>query len=286
MTRPPPSNAQSLAKRLDNLCRQQHIPVGRARRLIGIVVVGQLLEQTAAGVVKGASNIEVRVGTANSRASSDLDTVRRQTLGHYRAQLEEALRLGWHGFTGLLADQGPIATPGPIVYQPHRFRLKLEFQGGPFTSFTVEVSPEEVGSLELVETVPSTEAAAWFAELGLPHPRPVPVLPLPHQVAQKLHACTSPDTDTWANDREHDLIDLQLALGDVDELERLDLSEFRRPAERLFDARSMHPWPPEVTSRAGWEDAYAEQARGLGVLADLESAIAWANRLIARIAQA
>lgn len=286
MRREAPTNAQSLTQRIDNLCRDQQIPVGRARRLIGIVVVGQLLGQTAAGVVKGASNVEVRVGTANSRASSDFDTVRRETLAQYRADLEQALRVGWYGFTGLLSDQGPIATPGPIAYQPHRFRLKLEFRGGSFTSFTVEVSPEEVGSLDLGEAVPATEAAAWFAALGLPDPQPIPVLPLPHQVAQKLHACTSPDTETWVNDREHDLIDLQLALGDLDRLVCQDLAEFRGPAERLFRARRMHPWPPIVTPRSGWGDAYTQQARGLGVLADLESAVAWTNRLIKRIAEA
>lgn len=77
MTRLAPTNAASLAARLRNLCRERAIPEGRALRLLGVVVVGQLLARTGVGVVKGATNVEVRVGTARARVSSDLDTVRR-----------------------------------------------------------------------------------------------------------------------------------------------------------------------------------------------------------------
>lgn len=280
--RPGPSNARSLNTRLDNLCAARGIPPGRGRRLVGIVIVGQLLAETQAGVVKGASSIEMRVGTDRSRVSSDLDTVRRATLERYRGDLERALRAGWHGFTGILRDLGAIATPAPVAYRPHRFRLKLVFRGGDFTSFTLEVSPEEVSSFAEQEVVPANEAAEWFAELGLPEPAPVPVLPLPHQVAQKLHACTAPDRDEWINDRSHDLVDLQLAM---DGYETATLTPFRIVAERLFASRRMHAWPPTVTPRRGWELIYPQQASGLGVHTGLTEAVAWTNELIHRIAR-
>jgi hypothetical protein len=69
-----------------------------------------------------------------------------------------------------LKDLGPIATPTTLAYQPHRFRLKLEYHGGNFTSFTLEVSPEEVNSFVDHEVVRPDEAVACFAELGLPNP--------------------------------------------------------------------------------------------------------------------
>lgn len=279
--RPAPTNAKSLNTRLDNLCATRGIPPGRGRRLVGIVVVGQLLAETQAGVVKGASSIEVRVGTERSRVSSDLDTVRRETLEEYRSDLERALRAGWHGFTGTLKDFGDIATPAPVAYRPRRFRLKLHYRGGDFASFVLEVSPEEVCSFSEWETVPANEAVEWFAELGLPEPAPVPVLPLPHQVAQKLHACTVPDTDEWANERSHDLVDLQLAMDGYE----TSLTPFRTAAERLFASRGIHAWPPTVTARRGWELTYPQQADGLGVYTDLAHAVAWTNELIHRIAQ-
>lgn len=194
MTRERPANATSLSARLRNLCRDHDIPERRARRLLGVVIVGQLLAQTGVGVVKGASNLEVRVGTARTRVSSDLDTARRVSLEEFRDLLAEALRAGWEGFTGVVADRGPIDTPAPAAYQPYRLRVKLSYRGGSFTSLVMEVSPEEVGALDETEAITSQEAAGWCEALGLPAPAAVPTLPLAHQIAQKLHACTAPDS--------------------------------------------------------------------------------------------
>lgn len=277
--RGPPSNATSLAARLRNLCRDKDIPEGRARRLIGVVVVGQLLSQTRAGVIKGASNIEVRIGTAATRVSSDLDTVRQLTLEQFRDELSRALRAGWGGFAGTLADQGEIPAALPPDYQPHRFRIKLEYVGGDFVSIALEVSPEEIDALDRPDTIHSRDASEWFAELGLPEPAPLPALPLEHQIAQKLHACTAPDTDTWANDRAHDLVDLQLIMREF----AGTLAGIRAAATRLFTARQVHDWPPKVTARTGWAERYAEEARVLGVLEDLDAAVGWANDLVADI---
>jgi hypothetical protein len=111
--REPPSNARSLDARIRNLSRTRDIPEGRVRRLISIVVIGQLLRETGVGVIKGASNIEVRLGVQQTRVSSDLDTVRRTSLEDFRNQLAVALRDGWEGFTGVVADLGPIDAPVP-----------------------------------------------------------------------------------------------------------------------------------------------------------------------------
>lgn len=211
MTRAAPTSMRSLDARLRNLARGNAVPERRARRLIAIVVLGQLLARTDCAVIKGASNIEVRLGTRTTRVSSDLDTVRRVALEQFRDELAAALRTGWAGFVGVLVDDGEIETPAPDGYRPHRYRAKLEYQGGPFGTITIEVSPEEAGSLTDVDHVAAHDAAEWFHELGLPAPRPVPTLSLAHQMARKLHACTSPDTDIWVNDRAHDLVDLQLA---------------------------------------------------------------------------
>jgi hypothetical protein len=280
--REPPSNARSLDARIRNLSRTRDIPEGRVRRLIAIVVIGQLLRETEVGVIKGASNIEVRLGVQQTRVSSDLDTVRRASLEDFRDQLAVALRDGWEGFTGVVADLGPIDAPVPRGYQPHRLQVKLSYRGGDFGTVTVEVAAEEVGGLERAETVASAEAADWFAEIGLRSPQPVPTLPLEHQIAQKLHACTAPDTDERVNERAHDLVDLQLAL----EAYGGEVSELRAVTTRLFRSRRGHPWPPTVTARDGWEERYAHEAERVGrldVAADLDAAIAWANDLIRRI---
>jgi hypothetical protein len=279
MTRPAPTNATSLAARLRNLCRDRDIPEGRARRLLGVIVVGQLLTHTGVGVVKGATNLEVWVGTARTRVSSDLDTMRRVSLEEFRDLLAEALRAGWEGFTGVVADRGPIDAPAPAAYRPHRLRVRLFYRGGDFTSLTLEVSPEEIGTLGELETITSQEAADWCEELGLPAPRAIPALPLAHQVAQKLHACTAPDTDDWTNDRVHDLVDLEIAMDAY----AGDYRDIKAAAVRLFSYRNGHPWPPTVTARDGWADRYLQESARLGVIAELDAAIAWTNDLVATI---
>lgn len=221
----------------------------------------------------------MRVGTARTRVSRDLDTVRRVSLEAFRDRLAATLRDGWEGFTGIVADRGPIPTPAPAGYQPHRLRVRLSYRGGNFTSLVVEVSPEEVDALADEDAVTSDEAADWCQALGLPTPAAIPMLQLTHQIAQKLHACTAPDTDDWINDRVHDLVDLQIAI----ERYAGDHREIKAAAVRLFTSRSRHPWPPTVTARDGWANRYPQQAAGLDVITDLDAAIAWTNDLIARI---
>jgi hypothetical protein len=90
-----------------------------------------------------------------------------------------------------------------------------------------------------------------FTKLGLPEPRPVPVLPVAHQVAQKLHACTGV-TREGTNDRAHDLVDLQL----LDQEAGIDLPDTAATARRLFAARKSHPWPPTVRAHPDWPQLY------------------------------
>ena len=107
--------------------------------------------------------------------------------------------------------------------------------------------------------------------LGLPSPAPVRVLPLHHQISQKLHACSEPGSK-----RAHDLVDLQLMAP------MADAALVRQTAERLFAFRAAHPWPPTVVAGEGWEVRYADAAEGLVVL-DLEAAVEWVNKYIASL---
>lgn len=205
--------------------------------------------------------------------------MRRHSLDAFREQLAGALREGWDAFTGIRVDDGEIPTPAPDGYRPHRFRARLQIQGGDFGTIIVEVAPREAGAGQEVDPVAVTDAEVWFTQLGLPVPGPVPTLPLEHQIAQKLHACTLPDTERWINDRAHDLIDLQMMLR----VYGGSLGEIRRAAVRLFAARQQHGWPPVVTEREGWSARYAAEAEGLVVLEGVDEAIEWANRLIEQI---
>lgn len=101
-------------------------------------------------------------------------------------------------------------------------------------------------------------------------------MPVEHQIAQKLHACTYVNPKTNRNDRAHDLVDLQI----LEQEETIDYAELREIGTRLFASRRAHEWPPTVVEHDDWNTIYAEAAEGLDVLPTVTEAVAWANDLI------
>ena len=84
------------------------------------------------------------------------------------------------------------------------------------------------------------------------------------------------------SDRVRDLVDLQL----LDKREELDLGQLRATCLRLFDYRQLHSWPPSVEVGVGWDELYEAAIEGVDVLLEVGDAVAWANGLITRIAEA
>lgn len=113
-----------------------------------------------------------------------------------------------------------------------------------------------------------------FEALGFPRPNAIPLMPLPFQIAQKLHGVTSP-----GNDRARDLIDLQLIMS----LFVIDMEATADVCRRLFKYRRRQPWPPQISKGTSWDALYTEQRGSLPVLPTADEAVAWANALIARL---
>ena len=280
----PATSLRSLDARLRNHGEAVGHDFSRARRHIGALVVANLLHG-ADTVVKGGRNLEIRDGLAATRASTNVDIVRVRGLEKVLHHLENALEHGWAGFTGRLIDKGEIRAPVPPDHRPHRVEVKLDVEGRGFGTVQLEAAIEEAGGRQATDSIVSADGAGIFEAVGLPAPGPITVLTLPMQVAQKLHACTAPDTVDWKNDRAHDLIDLQLIALDLDDRQ---LPEVRETCERPFRSRTGHDWPPTITARQGWPLRYSEERAHVeaDVHEDLDQAVAWANEFIARVAQA
>lgn len=148
----PPRNLTSLLARLRNVCTEDTLVFGRAQRQLAIVVVGQLLRRLDGVVaIKGATNLEARLGTTRSRVSKDLDATIAADFDDLAETLRAELRRGWNGFSGTLSEPEQIQTPTPEGYRPYRFRLSLQFRSKPFTTLTFEVAPDEIGGLGEVD---------------------------------------------------------------------------------------------------------------------------------------
>ena len=268
----------SSMRHLDNAIRRASdgSPEGyvKTRTLVANVVVAQMLPD---GVVKGGSALKMRFGNAATRFTTDLDTATATDPEIYAQKLAEALAQGWEGFTGRIVAREPAQPQGvPQEYVMRPFDVKLSYNGKPWCTVPLEVGHNEIGDAEAIDWVELEDAAETLAEMGFPAPGKVPLMPLSHQIAQKIHAVTG------GGDRARDLVDLQLSAANA----HVDLAEVRRTCVRLFAYRKAQTWPPAVAKGEGWEALYAAQAAGLPVEPSVDDAVVWANGFVGRIENA
>jgi len=270
-----PNSATNLGKAIKRYCGKGWDDIRLARAMADLVV-GQMLP---GGVVKGGSSLLFRYGGGVTRYTKDLDTARAIGLDEYLDALRARLAEGWNGFTGKLVEVDPPSPPNvpkPYVMMP--YDIKLQYLGRSWMTVRIEIGHNEIGDADSHELTLPEDVAAAFVALGFPKPMAIPVMSLPYQVAQKLHAVSGKDSD-----RAHDLIDLQL----IERNSSLDLAEVRSVCERLFDYRREQSWPPRLVKGESWDRVYNEARATLRnadtVLAAVDEAVAWTNNLIERI---
>ena len=244
----------------------------RRRTAVANAIVASIMPD---GAVKGGSALKMRFGEEGTRATTDLDAARSSSLDEFVRSFERRLDEGWEGFEGRLVPTEPAHPRGvPEGYVMQPFDVKLSYNGKSWLTVPLEVGHDEIGDADEVEYGLAEDVAALFEAVGLPAPGPSPLMPLHHQIAQKLHAVSTP-----GGDRAHDLIDLQVicSLGDV------DLARTRETCVRLFAYRRQQAWPPVIEADGRWAGLYDAQAEGLDVLGTVDEAVDWANELIAAI---
>lgn len=278
MRRSPPTNLRSLESRIVNTARVRGTVTRRLQRAVANVVIGQMIPESA---VRGGAAMKIRLGEAASRYTTDLDVARARTVSvdGYVNDFRELLGSGWGGFTGTVERQpsaSPVGVPDEYIMQP--LLVRLAYLGRHWLSVQFELGCNELGASINADHHLAEDLQEIFADIGLPAPAPVPVLPIGHQIAQKLHACTA--TDVFGrNDRARDLVDLQILMKH----ERLAPWELKETCERLLRSRQGHRWPPTVVVHPSWPSLYERAVESLDVLVDVHAAADWANRLIREI---
>ena len=265
-----PNSRRNLDVALERLVGKPNLVAKRA--IMANAIVAQMLPD---GSVKEGSAIKMRLGDGATRFTTDLDVARASAMDDFSEQLAGSLAAGWEGFTGALIEgrqAHPKGVPPQYVMQP--FSVKLSYNGKPWMTVDLEVGHNEIGDADEPDFVSPEDANAVLEGLGFPPLGPIPVMALPHQIAQKLHAASAPGSM-----RAHDLIDLQL----LDKAYEGEYSDVRETCMRLFAYRKMQAWPPTIAGGAEWETAYADQLPSGDLISEVGGAIAWANSLIGRI---
>jgi predicted nucleotidyltransferase component of viral defense system len=247
----------------------------QVRTVLANTIIGQLLP---GGVVKGGSALKLRYGNHATRFTRDLDTARAEELSEFLDKLDAALKVGWYGFTGRIVRKEPAKpknVPGEYIMQP--FEIKLEYNEKSWVTVPLEIGHDEIGDTVDPDLFVSRDIVDFFEHLGFPAPRPIALMPIHHQIAQKLHAVS-----TERSERAHDLIDLQV----IEKNEEINFSRTKNTCTRLFNSRKMQSWPPVIVKGNNWESLYNAQILGLDVLQTVDEAVDWVNDLIYAIEHA
>lgn len=266
-----PNSRRNLDMAIDRLAAGTQDPL-RLRIALANTIVGQMIPE---GAVKGGSSLKMRYGDGATRFTRDLDTARVSDMEEYARKLEASLKEGWEGFTGTLVRREPAkprGVPGEYVMQP--YDIKLSYNEKPWCTVPLEIGHDEIGDAEDPDRGIAREIVDAFVVLGFPEPKPVPLMRIEHQVAQKLHAASGAGSA-----RAHDLVDLQLIVA----RESVDYSAVRQVCRRLFAYRRQQAWPPTMLKGDDWDELYLAQSEGLEVLPTVDDAIEWANDLVNRI---
>jgi hypothetical protein len=259
------------------------ITEGRLRRLVGVTLIAAALdglrddEGRPRLVIKGGSALALRFGFS-ARASQDLDTAYRGSLDEALESIKAILAQGHQGFVGRLGPEEPIVRAG-VTPPPIRTKIKLDYTRGsrrPFVTIPFEISAAEGASLDEPD---EAAISISLAPVQLDTPPSIAFLPLPYQIAQKLHACTD---DNGADLRVHDLMDI-LFIKEI-AVEESDYPAIRLACEEIFAGRGKQPWPPTIAVRAGWADQWTRLMEVEGTPITLDQAVADVSDLVETIA--
>lgn len=278
-----PRNLSAVQARVRQLAKDTGAEERRLRHRLGVVMLAEILDGVVLSeaderlLVKGGTALMLRFGLARSRFSKDLDAMLRGQIDPFIDRLRERGRTPHYGWTLTVAKVETINVPG-IAAKPRRASVKMDFKGKPFSTVQLEISSAEGAAADEYDLVTATD----LADLGFAAGTSVrQVLSVRYQVAQKLHACTTPRVDGKPNDRAHDLVDLALLEDDV----RAHLVEVRAACVEIFEGRGTTAWPPVVSPEPDWPAQYAKAADGLdGVVpATLGDAVNAVGALVADI---
>ncbi|HYL75909.1 MAG TPA: nucleotidyl transferase AbiEii/AbiGii toxin family protein [Bryobacteraceae bacterium] len=231
---------ERLDRRLARVAREQGLDQERLRRWVSFLALcGALEGALQEGVLdtyylKGGVAMELRFAQ-RARATKDMDLGIEGTRTTRIQRLSEALARGFDEFTFRVKAQVRHMDQADTV----RVQVAIQYRTRSWQTVEVDLGPVSMGQVDLIE--PRVQG---LVELGIPVASPVRCLGIADQVAQKLHACTGPA----ATGRARDVLDILL----IDALGQLDYAETANAAQRVFEERATHAFPPAFVMPAEW----------------------------------
>ena len=238
-------------------------------------------------LLKGGTMLQYRL-PGMSRTTQDIDGLIRGDIDAFMSELDQTLAEPWGPLTLVRGEVETIEVPHRLV-KPRRFDVTVLLNGVTWRRVPVEISPDEGEAGAAPERIPSPSLAGF----GLPTPDHLTSLSMRFQIAQKIHAVTTPhDPPAFVNDRARDVVDLLLLRDLVDATGSPTLAEVRVAVEDVFVARageaatagaSVRSWPARLTAHVHWEASFGKAAESAGVVVTLVDAVAQINAWLDRV---
>ncbi|HEY5258465.1 MAG TPA: nucleotidyl transferase AbiEii/AbiGii toxin family protein [Candidatus Baltobacteraceae bacterium] len=246
---------ERLDKALHRVARQGDIDGLRLRRWVSFLALCGVLQRAMdEGVIddyhlKGGAALELRFAD-RARTTKDMDVglsggTRRERF----LALERAVALGFDAFTFRVKVPRDLERVDTV-----RVDVAIAYRGRSFQTIQIDLGPAEERAVDLVAPM-----VRGVAELGIPVTSPVRCITLDVQVAQKLHACTSPRVLRDEN-RARDIIDIVL----LERLGQVEPKPIQLACVRIFAKRAEQAWPPPITVPETWKVELASLASEQG----------------------
>lgn len=230
-------------------------------------------------VLSGGTALDWRLSQRDVRrirSTVDLDFLCRVALDRAREELTAATRIDLQDYFGFVLD--PQARATEAAGRAFRFHLTASIGPKPYLMFVVDV-----GFVDPLRLAPQPITVADpLQDIGF-GPITVPALPIPQQIAEKVHAITKLTREGRPRTRVvQDVADLVM----IATTERLVAQDIRHALVAVFDAYGTHALPTAMpgTPRE-WARDYRSMAAELRIPIELEVADALVARILNEILQ-
>ena len=258
---------QALDDRLKVEAANTGLGLARLRKRVAFELFLRRLVEVAPDrwVLKGALALDFRFH-ATSRPTRDMDLGRADNEDAAVEDLTAAQELALDDFFTFAARRTD-ALDDAGDFRAIRFHVTAELAGRVFDQFVVDV-----GFVDSISTSPDTiETSDLLSFAGIERIR-IPALPLPHHIAEKVHAYTRKYGQSGREStRPKDLVDILLIASS----EQFDAAALRDALDVTFSHREQQqppsslPRPPE-----GWREPYRRLATEVAVESELDHAFA------------
>lgn len=254
-----PGRKSELESRTTSWSRELELPVAWLQQYITSCVLTAMLGRARAQngdplfVIKGGAAMLMRFG-ADARATKDFDVAYRGVQEEILLSLAQALSTPLWNFSAQIRELDPYEGERLRV-MVFRYEISFKYLGDNFNKIKMEVTLQPVADSEKVD------AMLDLSPVRLPLPTGLELLAIGKQIGEKWHACTEPDREGIPNDRVTDIYDLHLLIRVFENAGTTE--DLRIICEEIFESRDIHPWPAEISVRAGWSDVWRNLRRDL-----------------------